>query len=188
MIGLTLIAVGVVTHRLELKLPFVTDFVPASTPVWFADWTITAGIFVGILGFFRTRRFALGLVAMVLPVFMVLGTDELWQLDEGVSARPAAKSALAHLTEADLDKAADYKLKRGLAFGLNFYLHRELKEWTPTDPQHSVIFTSFAYSKELEKLGAQCQSYIAYPAVTICEATKGEPSLMGGAPGSGKLE
>ena len=119
---------------------------------------------------------------------MILGTGELWQLDAGVSARPAAIRALAHLTEADLGKATSYKLKRGLEFGLNFYLHRELKEWTPANPQHSLIFTSLAYHQELERLGAQCQWYTAYPAVTICEASKGEASLMRGVPSSRQLQ
>jgi hypothetical protein len=125
---------------------------------------------------------------MAMPVFMVLGTGELWQLDAGVSARPIAVGAVNHLTEANLNKATTYKLNRGLAFGLNFYLHRELKEWAPADPQHSIIFTSFANSKELEKLGAQCVLYTAYPAVTICEASRGEPSLMRGPTGSGQSQ
>ena len=184
--GLTLVALGEVVARLELKLPFVTDLIPASTPDGFAAWTISVGIVVGILGFFRTRRFSLGLVAMVMPVFMVLGTSELWQLDAGVSARPTAVGALNHLTGADLNKATTYKLTRGLAFGLNFYLHRELKEWTPANLQHSIIFTSFVNSKELEKLGEQCEKYTAYPAVTICEASGGEPSLMPGPTSGGK--
>lgn len=185
-VGLTLIAIGVVAGMLKDKIPLVTDEFPTSPLGNFTAWTVSMGTVVGIFGFFRTRRLALGLAAMVMPVFMVLGTGQLWQLDAGVSARPTVVGALNHLTEADMEKATTYKLKRGLAFGVNFYLHRELQEWALANPQHSIIFTSFANSKELEKLGAQCQLYEVYPAVTICEASRGEPALMRGPTSSGQ--
>lgn len=185
-VALAFVAIGVATCLEAGKIPFVTDIYPAPTVLQFYSLMFLAGIAIGILAVLRQPRIALVIAAVTLPGFLVFGMGNFGELDAGVSARRAAMSALDHLTETELEQATSYKLKRGLGFGLNFYLHRELKEWTPDNPQHSIIFTSFAYHNELEKLGAHCQWYEAYPAVTICEALKGEPSLMGSSAGGGK--
>jgi 4-amino-4-deoxy-L-arabinose transferase-like glycosyltransferase len=187
-VALALIAMGVAAELEGGKIPFATDIYPAPTVSQFYVLMFLAGIAIGALAVLRRAQIALVIAAFALPIFLIFGTGNSWTLDEGVSARPAALDALHHLTNADLDKATVYKLKRGLAFGLNFYLGRELQEWIPDNPQHSIIFTSFASAQELEKLGVQCGAYIAYPAVMICEASKGEPSLMRGSAGGGKSQ
>jgi 4-amino-4-deoxy-L-arabinose transferase-like glycosyltransferase len=185
-VALAFVAIGVAACLEGEKIPFVTDVYPAPAVAQFYLLMFLAGIAIGVLAVLRQPRIALVIAAVALPAFLVFGMGNFGVLDAGVSARRAAAGALDHLTETDLEKATSYKLKRGLGFGLNFYLHRELKEWTPDNPQHSIIFTSFASSHELEKSGAQCEWYIAYPAVMTCEATKAEPSLMRGAPSSGQ--
>jgi 4-amino-4-deoxy-L-arabinose transferase-like glycosyltransferase len=187
-ISVTLVVLGVLIRLESARIPFVTDISPAPAVVRLYLVVILAGIVVGTLAILRRIHAALLLAAIALPAFLMFGSQDLWQLDEGVSARPAALHALNYFTKADLDKAADYKLKRGLAFGLAFYFRRQLQEWVPDNTRHSIIFTSSAYSRELEPLGAECQSYISYRAVTICEAPNGEPRLMRGSPGSGKLK
>jgi 4-amino-4-deoxy-L-arabinose transferase-like glycosyltransferase len=185
-VALAFVAMGVAAELQGRKIPFVTDIHPAPTVVQFYALMFLAGIAIATLAVLRRAQIALVIAAIALPAFLIFGMGNFWELDGGVSARPAALGALNHLTKADLDKATDYKLKRGLGFGLNFYLHRELRQWTRDNPQHSIIFTSVASSKELETLGARCESEIAYPAVITCEVSQGVPSLMRGVPGSGE--
>jgi 4-amino-4-deoxy-L-arabinose transferase-like glycosyltransferase len=173
-VSLPLVVIGLVAYKLGDKIPFVTDIRPAPTVMSFATWTILAGVVVGLLGTVRPRRIVLVLGAMVLPIFMAWGTGSLWLLDDGVSARPAAVGAINHLTQARLDSATTYKLQRGLKFSLNFYLHREIKEWSPTPGGNPIVFTTFKNISELEQMGIPCFKYVVYPAVVIC----GEPPAV----------
>ncbi len=125
---------------------------------------------VVILSLLRRNRTAVAIAAtaLLLPIFLTFGPDDLWQLDAGVSARPAAQGAIDHLPAAELGTATTYKVQRGLKFGLNFYLHRELAEWVPPVGRSSIVFTSHMYTKELEQMGVRCSRSIAFPAVEIC--------------------
>jgi 4-amino-4-deoxy-L-arabinose transferase-like glycosyltransferase len=167
-VGLTLAGLGVLSYRLSDRIPFVTDIRPAPTVVLFADFLVLSGVVLAIRGLLRPNRSPLVLAAMVLPVFMTFGTENMWELDAGVSARPAAQSAIDHLPPTELARVTTYKLGRGLNFGLNFYLHRELAEWSPPVGHSSIVFTTYKNSLELEQMGIHCFHYEAYPAVGIC--------------------
>jgi hypothetical protein len=158
----------VTAHYLSDRIPFVTDIRPAPTLSLFADFLVLSGAVLGIRVLLRPGRMPLMLAAIVLPVFMLFGTENLWELDAGVSARPAAQSAIDHLPPAELATATTYKLQRGLKFTLSFYLHRELAEWSPPAGRSSIVFTSQAHTNELQQLGVHCFHYIAFPAVEIC--------------------
>jgi 4-amino-4-deoxy-L-arabinose transferase-like glycosyltransferase len=185
-VALTFVALGVLANQLNDRIPFVTDIRPAPTVSLFAALLVFGGVAVGILGLVRPGRFALVLAAIVLPVFMICGTEDLWQLDAGVSARPVAQGAKDHLPSAKLDMATTYKLQRGLKFALNFYLHRELAEWAPPVGSSSIIFTTHKNSRELEQMGIRCFPYIAYPAVEICVDSSTVASLTSSLPRSGQ--
>jgi 4-amino-4-deoxy-L-arabinose transferase-like glycosyltransferase len=167
-IGLTFIGLGLTAYQLRYKIPFVTDIRPAPTVTLFADFLLLSGAVLGIRGLLRPGRLPFVLAAFVFPAFMTFGTGDLWELDAGVSARPAAQSSINHLPQAELDIATAYKLQRALKFGLNFYFHRELAEWAPPVGHSSIIFTSYKNSLELEQVGIRCFHYEAYPAVGIC--------------------
>jgi 4-amino-4-deoxy-L-arabinose transferase-like glycosyltransferase len=167
-VSLTLVALGVAVGRLGEKIPFVTDIGPAATVTTFYASMVLAGVALGILAVLRRVRIALVLGAIVVPVFMTLGTAELWELDAGVSARPTAVEATRYLPAQLLKGATTYKLQRGLKFALNFYFRRELSEWSPPGGQRSIIFTSPGGSQELKQMGIECLPYLAHPAVEIC--------------------
>jgi 4-amino-4-deoxy-L-arabinose transferase-like glycosyltransferase len=167
-LSFTLVLLGAVARLKSEKIPFVTDIHPAPGVMHFYLLMILAGIVVAILAGLRHVRVAIVIGAITIPLFMALGAANLWELNEGVSARSAAASAESHVPSTELLTASSYKLPRGLKFGLNFYLHRELAEWAPPGGRSSVIFTTHAGSKELEQMGIRCFSYIAYPAVGIC--------------------
>jgi 4-amino-4-deoxy-L-arabinose transferase-like glycosyltransferase len=167
-VSLTLVALGVAVALLGEKILFVTDIHPAPTVIKFCALMVLAGIALGILAVLRRSRLALVLGAIVLPVFMTLGTADLWDLDAGVSARPTAVEATRYLPAPLLQGATTYKLQRGLKFALNFYFRRELAEWSPPPGQRSIIFTSSSGSQELKQMGIECLPYLARPAVEIC--------------------
>jgi 4-amino-4-deoxy-L-arabinose transferase-like glycosyltransferase len=185
-VSLTFVVLGVATYQLNDRIPFVTDIRPAPTVGLFADLMVFSGIVVGILGLLRPGRTVLALAAIVLPVFIICGAENLWELDAGVSARPAAQGAKDHLPSTELDIATTYKLQRALKFGLDFYLHRELAEWSPPVGQSSIVFTTPKHSSELEQMGIRCFHYVASPAVEICADSSTVVSLSSSRPRSGQ--
>ena len=143
-VALTFAFMGTLAGVESEKIPFVTDMRPPPTVTQCYLVAVLAGIVVGILAVLKRLRVALMLASIVLPAFLAFGTKDLWQLDEGVSARPVAVISKAEFSfpEDLLQNAATYKLRRGLVFGLNFYFKRELPEWVPPGGQRAIIFAS----------------------------------------------
>jgi 4-amino-4-deoxy-L-arabinose transferase-like glycosyltransferase len=185
-VGLTFVGLGVTAYHLSERIPFVTDIRPAPTAVLFALFLVLSGAVLGIRGLLRPGRVPLVLAAIVLPVFMTFGTENLWELDDGLSARPGAQSAMDHLPSTELASATTYQLGRGLKFGLNFYLHRELAEWSPPVGHSSIVFTSQEHTNELQQMGVHCFRYIAFPAVEICVDSSTIPSSADRLPDRGQ--
>ncbi|MFZ0786042.1 MAG: hypothetical protein WAM67_09635, partial [Candidatus Acidiferrales bacterium] len=71
-------------------------------------------------------------------------------LDRLYSARPHA--ALMH-NDLHPDRILTYKLSRSWNWGLAFYFHRELPEWSPRDPNAALALTTPAGLAEIRKLG-----------------------------------
>jgi 4-amino-4-deoxy-L-arabinose transferase-like glycosyltransferase len=71
-------------------------------------------------------------------------------LDPLVSARPYAE-----LLQNDLhpDRIFVFQLKRTWNYGLAFYLHRELPEWSPEDPNAALVLTNREGLEKIEKAG-----------------------------------
>jgi 4-amino-4-deoxy-L-arabinose transferase-like glycosyltransferase len=61
-------------------------------------------------------------------------------LDPQVSARAIGRSILRNPEIAGSVKV--FRVQRGLQYALNFYLHRELKEWSPSDPEDQYVVSS----------------------------------------------
>jgi hypothetical protein len=71
-------------------------------------------------------------------------------LDRLFSARPHAA-----LLRNDLhpDRIFSYRLSRSWVWGLAFYFHRELPEWSPQDPNPALVLTTPVGLAEIQKLG-----------------------------------
>ena len=71
-------------------------------------------------------------------------------LDPAVSAR-----SYAELLRNDLhpDRLFAFQLKRSWNYGLAFYFHRELPEWSPEDPKAALVLTDRAGFGKVEKAG-----------------------------------
>jgi 4-amino-4-deoxy-L-arabinose transferase-like glycosyltransferase len=187
-IAITFVVLGVMTYRLNDRIPIMTDIRPAPVVGLFAFLLFFGGVVVGTLGLLRRGRAALALGVIVLPLFMTCGMHDLWQLDDGVSARPAAQAAYPRLSQAALATAMTYKLQRGFKFSLNFYLRRELAEWSPSAARGSIIFTTQKNAKELEQMGIYCFPYIVHPAVETCVDSDTVARLATGVPGGGETK
>jgi hypothetical protein len=91
-----------------------------------------------ILAFKKHPTAALiALVLLVVSAVLVANHDVLPRLDAQISARQIAQK----LKEADpsLGHIATYKLSRNWAYGMNFYLNRQLPEWTSTSGEPDWI-------------------------------------------------
>lgn len=187
-IGLTLILLGVLASRFSDSIPFVTDIRPAPAVTLITVIAIAGGVLT--TGLALSRRFGAAFLAASISILglTIVDTNYLWQLDDGISARPVVLSTLEHLTADQITTATTYKLPRALKFQVNFYLHRETEEWTPNTEHHALIFTNRKGSQELMKLGAKCLDYEVYPALGMCEVGNGESSLMRGPARSGQLQ
>ncbi len=116
-------------------------------------WILLAavgGLAIAALGLTRLPGAAL-LAATVLMAVMVEGANRraLPQLDAYVSARAAARAGQARAA----DSLSVYRLRRAWRYGLNFYLHRELPEWSPQSSLPGWVYTTAAGLAELERQG-----------------------------------
>ena len=179
-IAASLLAVGFVVYLLSEKIPFVTDLRPPASITAFADLMFLGAAAVAILSLMRRNHTtaAMAVTALLLPIFLTFGLDGL-QLDPGVSARRASQEAMELLLAPALQQATSYKLSRGLKYGLEFYLHREINEWDSSAGHETVVFTTRRGSAELQQLGISCSHYVAYQAVDFCGITDAVRKLPG---------
>ena len=71
-------------------------------------------------------------------------------LDPYVSARPHAAFFQNDLHP---DRIFTYELRRSWNYGLAFYFHRELPEWSPQDPDAALVLTSREGFEKIQKSG-----------------------------------
>jgi 4-amino-4-deoxy-L-arabinose transferase-like glycosyltransferase len=176
--GLTLLMLAFVAARFGPRAPFVTDVRLAPSIAIFEVVMAAGGLMAVALALFRFRKASLAVVVTSVLLWPILGTGDLSELDLGVSARRMVIGAADHLTAEQLASAATYKLRRDFKYQVDFYLHREVSEWMPRSSKRSIIFTQRRYVEELSRLGVHCPQYMAYPAVCVCEDSKGGEWLL----------
>jgi 4-amino-4-deoxy-L-arabinose transferase-like glycosyltransferase len=175
-VALTFVAMGAIGRLEGGKIPFGAGIHPQPAVVQFFVAMVLAGIAIGTLAAFQQTRIGIMMAAIALPTYLIFGIGDFWNLDAVVSARPAATYAIGSLTQPELDGAVIFKLKRGLSYGLDFYLHRELKEWSPASGEKPIIFTSREGRDELIRSGVPCFYYVADPITETCQAVNKAPS------------
>jgi 4-amino-4-deoxy-L-arabinose transferase-like glycosyltransferase len=166
-VALTFVAMGVIGRLEGGKIPFGAGIRPQPAVIQFFVVMVLAGVAIGILAAFRQTQIGLTIATIAMLALVIFG--DFGDLDAIVSARPAAAFAIGSLTKSKLDGAATFKLKRGLGYGLDFYLHRELKEWSPVSGEKPIIFTRREDHDELIHSGIPCFYYVADPVVESCQ-------------------
>jgi 4-amino-4-deoxy-L-arabinose transferase-like glycosyltransferase len=175
-VALTFVVMGAIGRLEGGKIPFGAGIHPQPAVVQFFVAMVLAGIVIGTLAAFRQTQIGIMIAAIALPTFLTFGIGDFWDLDAVVSARPAAAHTIGSLTQPELDGAVTFKLKRGLGYGLDFYFHRELKEWSPASGEKPIIFTSREGRNELIHSGVPCFYYVADPITETCQAVNKVPS------------
>jgi 4-amino-4-deoxy-L-arabinose transferase-like glycosyltransferase len=109
-----------------------------------------AGVAIGIVAFAHRRATIWISLAVVSLAVEAAGIGVLPKLDPYDSARAAGT-----LLRADLcpDRLFIYNLPRAWEYGLDFYLGREVREWSAADRQAALVLTSPRGFEELQKDG-----------------------------------
>jgi 4-amino-4-deoxy-L-arabinose transferase-like glycosyltransferase len=150
-VGLTWVGLGLSAGVWLRRLP--AEWVAASHEAIIAGISASAaaGMLIAILSAWKRPRAALVLSSLLMAALIVTINHEFApRLDPYLSARAAAR--LASSLPANAAPAA-YRLRRGQLYGLNFYLARQLPEWSPGAPVPAWIYTSDAGLAELRRLG-----------------------------------
>ncbi len=109
------------------------------------------GLGVALLALLRRPTAALLAAAFLLALQIegAAGGSLTEQFDVKVSPRKAAQALPGAPQQVFV-----YRVHRAWHYGLNFYLHRELQEWTPESPRPAWVFTTWANLQELKRQGA----------------------------------
>jgi hypothetical protein len=147
------------------KLPFaeMTGSVPflAETALGIAIVVATAILYAGIK---KDLRLVVVLSSLcVLAALATANTAVLPALDPYISARPHAAFFQNDLHP---DRIFTYELRRTWKYGVAFYFHRELPEWSPQDPDAALVLTSREGLEKIEKSG-RFQGTLELPAQGI---------------------
>jgi 4-amino-4-deoxy-L-arabinose transferase-like glycosyltransferase len=156
-IGLTWLVLAIIALRLEHRTPWTSyrsDFTSQ-----FASHIGYAVLFVAVLaallivaaGFYRRPHYLIACCALsVIASVEVASLSVLPILDRFESARSHAQFMRNDQRQ---DRIFTYHLRRDWNYGLAFYFHRELAEWSPSDPDAALVLTTPVGLEEIQKLG-----------------------------------
>ena len=151
-IGATEIALAAVFLHATHKLPF-TEMGDAVSLLSKASLAIAIMVAAAILyaGINRNLRLVVILTSLSAAVILeAANTAVLPALDPYISARPHAAFFQNDLHP---DRIFTYELRRAWSYGLAFYFHREISEWSPQDPDAALVLTSREGLEKIVKAG-----------------------------------
>lgn len=169
--GLILLILGIAGALYEKRVPSGEDLLPVPWQVGMVSAAVTGGSLSLVLAFLK--KIVPAVIAVVLTVVLLVHTlgGALPVLDPLYSSRVAAGNAPKQYPGFVAGEAAVYHLRRGLHYGLSYYLRRELPAWAGDEPQPRWVFAAYQESVALERIGFACQrGYLVFPAVVICAA------------------
>lgn len=127
------------------------------------------------------RKSVAGLICAVIVMLLLVtcGYVGVEKLDPGISARASA----AQIGASWVDRTYSFKMQRGWEYQFDFYLHRELTEWSPRDSGEAIVVTTKNNVTELKR-SAEIIAVISElsPQAQIVEVRP----LTGNVAGSGK--
>jgi hypothetical protein len=114
---------------------------------------IAVAVAAGILyaGMRKDLRMAVILCSIsAVATLVIANTVVLPALDPHLSARTHAAFLRNDLRP---DRIFTYELRRNWNYGLAFYFHREIPEWSPQDPEAALVLTSREGFEKIVKAG-----------------------------------
>jgi 4-amino-4-deoxy-L-arabinose transferase-like glycosyltransferase len=180
--AMTFIVLAIAIARFAAHRVLGTDIVPApwTMSVWLP--LIVAGILGAILNLRRDATAAL----CALQIGMLLAT---WSFSRGLAWMDSQLSARGVISANRTDVhslSTDvfvYNVPRGIYYGLNFYLRRDIPEWTTQ--AHGPVFSSWKGQSSLKAKGYVCQQHQGLPAAILCQPPQASAAH---ASGGGKPE
>ena len=193
-VGLTLLMLAIALDFFHLPIPVMTDISPPPLISQLAFFAFLGGLATLVLALKKHPVFAMSACSLTILVLLTSGSSQLWELDEGISARHAFKE----INELGMNdrylNAVTFNLRRDYIYSLQFYLRKELPQWTPEDANTKVVFTNYKGAQELRQTGVQCPDYIVFPPVMVCGAPimnkireRRERDSPGGSAGRGQV-
>jgi len=114
-----------------------------------------AGLLIGVglvaVSFYRPPEQVIALA--VLSVAVVVEAGSLTALPKLAPLLSARSHAAFMANDKHPERIFIYQLRQSWDYGLAFYFHRELPEWTPADPEAALVLTTPGGLAEIEKLG-----------------------------------
>ena len=150
------------------------------TPIGFAPLIIAAGGFASFILRNLSRTVLINAIAFIVAVPLTLHGNTREVLDERLSVRPAPEAAAMIWKDYSPERSSTYKLQRSFQYGLNFYLHRELSEWSPGKTQPGWVYAPGRVINELRDLGLDCPFNALRHAVIVCKDPSSAGTLANG--------
>jgi 4-amino-4-deoxy-L-arabinose transferase-like glycosyltransferase len=172
-VGLSLIALGIFGALQVERIPLISPSLIIAA----------GGIPILIMANLR-RGLALSVCALIVAIALALTGNARELLDQRYSARDAPKAARIIWNDYSPEESSTYKLTRTFQYGLNFYLHRELPEWSPDRRLPGWVFAMAKEKAEMENLGLSCPLNSLRHAVIVCK----DPGLTTRDARGGKLD
>jgi 4-amino-4-deoxy-L-arabinose transferase-like glycosyltransferase len=182
--GVSLICLTLGIFGASNKLPIAINYFPPQPLLWVAMADFAAAIAALVLAFRGRAKHSLlvAIVSVVLTLYFGLAGNFAWALDLGTSSRWAARPPDNVSIDYWSSHSATYRLNRSFQYGLAFYFHRELPEWSKDTSERSWVYTTPRQMTELSGMGLQCPHFMAFPAMVVCEV----PESPAHPPSSGK--
>jgi 4-amino-4-deoxy-L-arabinose transferase-like glycosyltransferase len=180
LIGATLLFSGIAFRALDRKIPSGQDIIPVS---WHAPIFLSF-ILGGLISTFLARKkhtSASLLCSTATMLFALLGAyDGLHWIDPLYSARNAVIATQTLDPNFDPESAASFQLPRGAHFALNFYLRREIPDWSSKTDSAKIVFTTYQEQSRMRNAGFKCRGYMVFPAVIPCWSSTSLDRFGGG--------
>ena len=107
-------------------------------PIHILTLFLSAGGLAIIVASCRDSSVGMKTAVMVTLLILLSGYNVIARLDSQLSARNCAAQLLPSLAQ----NMYSFKLQRGWKYQLNFYLHREIMEWSPEVPGPALVVTN----------------------------------------------
>jgi Dolichyl-phosphate-mannose-protein mannosyltransferase len=105
------------------------------------------GLAIIVLAVIRKTFAGVVCAAMVMLLLITVGYVGVEKLDSGISARASA----AQIGASRATQTYAFKLQRGWEYQFDFYLHRELTEWSPSVSGEALVVTTKTNLSELKR-------------------------------------
>jgi 4-amino-4-deoxy-L-arabinose transferase-like glycosyltransferase len=149
-LALTWAAIGLSIVFSIHRLTQVTGDNASRTLIHCALVAIAGSVVILAFEYLRLRGALLISALLVALLVEIAGARILPALDPYISARPHAQLLL---NDRRPERIFTYHLNRSWDFGLAFYLHRELPEWSPQDSQAALVLTNPKGLEDIRGLG-----------------------------------